>query len=97
MTREVLGTSSGRGKEDKEPWWWNAEVQDIQQVRMIKDADGRVLDSEEAAAKNLKGNFEVLLNEENDRGPKLEEAEKMTGPVPEVDREIRGSGERHVC
>ncbi|KAK3528293.1 hypothetical protein QTP86_030755, partial [Hemibagrus guttatus] len=35
--RKVLGVSSGRRKEDKETWWWNAEVQDsIQRKRLAK-------------------------------------------------------------
>ncbi|KAK3510979.1 hypothetical protein QTP70_027789 [Hemibagrus guttatus] len=35
--RKVLGVSSGRGKEDKETWWWNEEVQDsIQRKRLAK-------------------------------------------------------------
>ena len=63
------------------------ESKGIQQVRMIKDADGRLLDSEETAAKRWKEYFEVLLNEENDRELRLEEAEKVTGPVQEVDCE----------
>ncbi|MCJ8736341.1 hypothetical protein PDJAM_G00258540 [Pangasius djambal] len=35
--RKVLGVSSGRRKEDKETWWWNAEVQDsIQRKRNLE-------------------------------------------------------------
>ncbi|KAK3557079.1 hypothetical protein QTP70_024758 [Hemibagrus guttatus] len=35
--RKVLGVSSGRGKEDKETWWWNEDVQDsIQRKRLDK-------------------------------------------------------------
>ena len=56
-------------------------------MRMIKDADGRLLDSEEAATKRWKEYFEVFLNEENDIEPRLEEAEKVAGPLPEVDSE----------
>ncbi|KAK3567226.1 hypothetical protein QTP86_014866 [Hemibagrus guttatus] len=142
--RKVLGVSSGRRKEDKETWWWNEEVQDsiqrkmlakkkwdmdrteenrqeykelqrrvkrevskakqkaydelytrldtregekdlyrlarqrdrdgkdVQQVRVIKDRDGRVLTSEESVQRRWKEYFEELMNEENEREKRVE-------------------------
>ncbi|KAK3554064.1 hypothetical protein QTP70_019173 [Hemibagrus guttatus] len=43
---------------------------DVQQVRVIKDRDGRVLTSEESVQRRWKEYFEELMNEENERGKK---------------------------
>ncbi|KAK3533185.1 hypothetical protein QTP70_013590 [Hemibagrus guttatus] len=40
---------------------------DVQQVRVIKDRDGRVLTSEESVQRRWKQYFEELMNEENER------------------------------
>ncbi|KAK3510502.1 hypothetical protein QTP70_009139 [Hemibagrus guttatus] len=40
---------------------------DVQQVRIIKDRDGRVLTSEESVQRRWKEYFEELMNEENER------------------------------
>ncbi|KAK3559902.1 hypothetical protein QTP86_026425, partial [Hemibagrus guttatus] len=40
---------------------------DVQQVRVIKDRDGRVLTSEESVQRRWKEYFEELMNEENER------------------------------
>ncbi|KAK3570685.1 hypothetical protein QTP86_025027 [Hemibagrus guttatus] len=40
---------------------------DVQQVRVIKDRDGRVLTSEERVQRRWKEYFEELMNEENER------------------------------
>ncbi|KAK3574787.1 hypothetical protein QTP86_018314 [Hemibagrus guttatus] len=40
---------------------------DVQQVRVIKDRDGRVLTSEESVQRKWKEYFEELMNEENER------------------------------
>ncbi|KAK3547391.1 hypothetical protein QTP86_018892 [Hemibagrus guttatus] len=40
---------------------------DVQQVRVIKDRDGRVLTSEESIQRRWKEYFEELMNEENER------------------------------
>ncbi|KAK3526708.1 hypothetical protein QTP70_032072 [Hemibagrus guttatus] len=43
---------------------------DVQQARVIKDRDGRVLTSEESVQRRWKEYFEELMNEENERGKK---------------------------
>ncbi|KAK3540661.1 hypothetical protein QTP70_034516 [Hemibagrus guttatus] len=43
---------------------------DVQQVRVIKDRDGRVLTGEESVQRRWKEYFEELMNEENERGKK---------------------------
>ncbi|KAK3536304.1 hypothetical protein QTP86_002929 [Hemibagrus guttatus] len=46
---------------------------DVQQVRVIKDRDGRVLTSEESVQRRWKEYFEELMNEENEREKKRAE------------------------
>ncbi|MCJ8735585.1 hypothetical protein PDJAM_G00248890 [Pangasius djambal] len=46
------------------------DVKDVQQVRVVKDRDGRVLTSEESVQRRWKEYFEELMNEENERGKK---------------------------
>ncbi|KAK3510583.1 hypothetical protein QTP70_011382 [Hemibagrus guttatus] len=48
---------------------------DVQQVRVIKDGDGRVLTSEESVQRRWKEYFEELMNEENERGKKSRRGE----------------------
>ncbi|KAK3544907.1 hypothetical protein QTP86_029244, partial [Hemibagrus guttatus] len=63
---------------------------DVQQVRVIKDRDGRVLTSEESVQRRWKEYFEELMNEENERGKKsrrgelcgTENLEKLYDRVP---------------
>ncbi|KAK3525625.1 hypothetical protein QTP70_001448 [Hemibagrus guttatus] len=45
---------------------------DVQQVRVIKDRDGRVLTSEQSVQKRWKEYFEELMNEENEREKRVE-------------------------
>ncbi|MCJ8738186.1 hypothetical protein PDJAM_G00032520 [Pangasius djambal] len=45
---------------------------DVQQVRFIKDRDGRVLTSEESVQRRWKEYFEELMNEENEREKRVE-------------------------
>ncbi|KAK3553970.1 hypothetical protein QTP70_017462, partial [Hemibagrus guttatus] len=45
---------------------------DVQQVRVIKDRDGRVLTSEESVQRRWKEYFEKLMNEENEREKRVE-------------------------
>ncbi|KAK3566856.1 hypothetical protein QTP86_004584 [Hemibagrus guttatus] len=48
---------------------------DVQQVRVIKDRDGRVLTSEESVQRRWKEYFEELMNEENEREKKSRRGE----------------------
>ncbi|KAK3535463.1 hypothetical protein QTP70_016885, partial [Hemibagrus guttatus] len=126
--RKVLGVSSGRRKEDKETWWWNEEVQDmqrkrevskakqkaydelytrldtregekdlyrlarqrdrngkdVQQVRVIKDRDGRVLTSEESVQRRWKEYFKELMNEENEREKRVEGVNSVEQKVDKI-------------
>ncbi|KAK3512376.1 hypothetical protein QTP70_007443 [Hemibagrus guttatus] len=45
---------------------------DVQQVRVIKDRDGRVLTSEESVQRRWKEYFEELMNEKNEREKRVE-------------------------
>ncbi|KAK3552604.1 hypothetical protein QTP86_017915 [Hemibagrus guttatus] len=45
---------------------------DVQQVRVIKDRNGRVLTSEESVQRRWKEYFEELMNEENEREKRVE-------------------------
>ncbi|KAK3519520.1 hypothetical protein QTP70_033504 [Hemibagrus guttatus] len=54
---------------------------DVQQVRVIKDRDGRVLTSEESVQRRWKEYFEELMNEENER-------EKRGEGVNSVEQEV---------
>ncbi|KAK3509637.1 hypothetical protein QTP70_008034 [Hemibagrus guttatus] len=45
---------------------------DVQQVRVIKDRDGRMLTSEESVQRRWKEYFEELMNEENEREKRVE-------------------------
>ncbi|KAK3534979.1 hypothetical protein QTP70_001936 [Hemibagrus guttatus] len=54
---------------------------DVQQVRVIKDRDGRVLTSEESVQRRWKEYFEELMNEENER-------EKRVGGVNSVEQKV---------
>ncbi|MCJ8749607.1 hypothetical protein PDJAM_G00178230 [Pangasius djambal] len=55
---------------------------DVQQVRVIKDRDGRVLTSEESVQRRWKEYFEELMNEENEREKRVEELFKVLLPSP---------------
>ena len=48
---------------------------DVQHVRVIKDENGNVMINSEAVLKRWKEYFEKLMNEENNREPRTEEAE----------------------
>ncbi|KAK3558446.1 hypothetical protein QTP86_018105, partial [Hemibagrus guttatus] len=59
---------------------------DVQQVRVIKDRDGRVLTSEESVQRRWKEYFEELMNEENEREKKSRrDLEKAYDRVPRED------------
>ena len=60
---------------------------DVQHVRVIKDENGNVMINSEAVLKRWKEYFEKLMNEENNRDSRIEEAEVVNEEVNCVSRE----------
>ena len=60
---------------------------DVQHVRVIKDENGNVMVNSEAVLKRWKNYFEKLMNEENNREPRTEEAEVVNEEVNYLSRE----------
>ncbi|KAK3529612.1 hypothetical protein QTP70_032034, partial [Hemibagrus guttatus] len=56
----------------------------VQQVRVIKDRDGRVLSSEESVQRRWKEYFEELMNEENEREKRVEGVNSVEQKVDEI-------------
>ncbi|MCJ8743426.1 hypothetical protein PDJAM_G00093880 [Pangasius djambal] len=68
---------------------------DVQQVRVIKDRDGRVLTSEESVQRRWKEYFEDLLNEENEREKRVEGVTSVEQKVDKIRKdEVRKSLKR---
>ena len=65
----------------------NRAGKDVQHVRVIKDENGNVMINSEAVLKRWKVYFEKLMNEENNREPRTEEAEVVNEEVNCVSRE----------
>ena len=59
---------------------------DVQHVKIIKDENGNVMVNLEAVLKRWKEYFEKLMNEENNRDPRTEEAEVVNEEVNCVSR-----------
>ncbi|KAK3518346.1 hypothetical protein QTP86_018579, partial [Hemibagrus guttatus] len=57
---------------------------DVQQVRVIKDRDGRVLTSEESVQRRWKEYFEELMNEENERKKRVEGVNSVEHKVDKI-------------
>ncbi|KAK3568487.1 hypothetical protein QTP86_008540 [Hemibagrus guttatus] len=57
---------------------------DVQQVRVIKNRDGRVLTSEESAQRRWKEYFEELMNEENEREKRVEGVNSVEQKVDKI-------------
>ncbi|KAK3512329.1 hypothetical protein QTP70_005794 [Hemibagrus guttatus] len=57
---------------------------DVQQVRVIKDRDGRVPTSEESVQRRWKEYFEELMNEENERGKRVEGVNSVEQKVDKI-------------
>ena len=57
---------------------------DVQHVRVIKDADGNVLTSEESVLRRWKEYFEELMNRENERERRLNDVERVNQEVGEI-------------
>ena len=60
---------------------------DVQHVRVIKDKNDNVMVNSEEVLKRWKDYFEKLMNKENDRDPRTEEAEMLNEEVNCVSRE----------
>ena len=60
---------------------------DVQHVGVIKDENGNIIVNLAAVLNRWKENFEKLMNEENDRDPRTEEAEVVNKEVICVNRE----------
>ncbi|KAK3547951.1 hypothetical protein QTP70_001318 [Hemibagrus guttatus] len=57
---------------------------DVQQVRVIKDRDGKVLTSEESEQRRCKEYFEELMNEENEREKRVEGVNSVEQKVDKI-------------
>ncbi|KAK3556387.1 hypothetical protein QTP70_007995 [Hemibagrus guttatus] len=57
---------------------------DVQQVRVIKDRDGRALTSEESVQRRWKEYFEELMNEENEREKRVEGVNSVEQKVDKI-------------
>ncbi|KAK3535343.1 hypothetical protein QTP70_009353 [Hemibagrus guttatus] len=57
---------------------------DVQQVRVIKDRDGRVLTSEESVQRRWKEYFEELMNGENEREKRVEGVNSVEQEVDKI-------------
>ncbi|KAK3517800.1 hypothetical protein QTP70_018963, partial [Hemibagrus guttatus] len=68
---------------------------DVQQVRVIKDRDGRVLTSEESVQRRWKEYFEELMNEESEREKRVEGVNSVEQKVDKIRKdEVRKSLKR---
>ncbi|KAK3559648.1 hypothetical protein QTP86_013601, partial [Hemibagrus guttatus] len=57
---------------------------DVQQIRVIKDRDGRVLTSEDSVQRRWKEYFEELMNEENEREKRVEGVNSVEQKVDKI-------------
>ncbi|KAK3554289.1 hypothetical protein QTP70_020155 [Hemibagrus guttatus] len=62
----------------------DGDGKDVQQVRVIKDRDGRVLTSEESVQRRWKEYFEELMNEENEREKRAEGVNSVEQKVHKI-------------
>ena len=69
----------------------NRAGKDVQHVRVIEDENGNVMVNSEAVLKRWKEYFEKLMNDENDRKPRIEEAEVVNEEVNCVSREVKNA------
>ncbi|KAK3526616.1 hypothetical protein QTP70_030755 [Hemibagrus guttatus] len=80
------GPGIDSGSTDQETWFlkMTEDGKDVQQVRVIKDRDGRVLTSEESVQKRWKEYFEELMNEENEREKRGERVNSVEQKVDKI-------------
>lgn len=57
---------------------------DVQQIRVIKDEDGKVLTSEDSVQRRWKEYFQVLMNEENEREKRVEKVNSVEQVVQKI-------------
>ena len=69
----------------------NRAGKDVQHVRVIKDENGNVMVNLEAVLKRWKKYFEKLMNEENNRDHRTEEAEVVNEEVNCISREVKNA------
>ena len=81
-----LETKEGEKKLYRLPRQRDRAGKDVQHVRVIKDGNGNVMINLEAVLKRWKY-FEKLMNEENNRDPRTEEAKVVNEEVNCVSRE----------
>ncbi|TRY54571.1 hypothetical protein DNTS_001573 [Danionella cerebrum] len=60
---------------------------DVQQIRVIKDRDGKVLTSEESVLRRWKEYFEELMNEENERERREEDVNIVEQEVEKIKKD----------
>ncbi|KAK3507513.1 hypothetical protein QTP70_028066 [Hemibagrus guttatus] len=70
--------------EDRDRWREMIRWKDVQQVRVIKDRDGRVLTSEESVQRRWKEYFEELMNEENEKEKRVEGVNSVEQKVDKI-------------
>ena len=71
---------------------------DVQHVRVIKDENTNVMKNSEVVLKRWKEYFEKLMNKENNRDPRTEEAEGVNKEVNCISREeVKNALKREKC
>ncbi|KAK3531388.1 hypothetical protein QTP70_018188, partial [Hemibagrus guttatus] len=79
-----LDTREGEKDLYRLPRQRDRDGKDVQQVRVIKDRDGRVLTSEESVQRRWKEYFEELMNEENEREKRVEGVNSVEQKVDKI-------------
>ncbi|KAK3552494.1 hypothetical protein QTP86_012152 [Hemibagrus guttatus] len=79
-----LDTREGEKDLYRLAWQRDRDGKDVQQVRVIKDRDGRVLTSEESVQRRWKEYFEELMNEENEREKRVEGVNSVEQKVDKI-------------
>ena len=69
---------------------------DIQQVRVIKDKEDKVLTSEDSVMRRWKEYFEELMNVENEREERTVRAEAVNREVPQISKEEVRAGMKRM-
>ena len=64
---------------------------DVQHVKVLRDENGNVMLNSEAVLKRWEEYFEKLMNEENNRDPRTEEAKVVNEEVNCVSREVKNA------